>query len=352
VRRSEPGVTHQNLDALPRIPVQRVDSAAEFQALVAAERPAVIKGALEHWPALAAGRCSAAAMNEYLKSMDTGSFIEAIEAQPETGGWFFYTPDLRGFNFSHRRRRMSETLDHLLRSLGDPKAPFIAIQSLPLANLAPEFVRANPAPFLPPQVLPRLWVGGAVRTQTHHDPDHNLACVIAGRRRFLLFPPDQVANLYVGPIDKPFPPPLSLVDATAPDFDRFPKFRLALQVARVAHLEAGDAIFMPKYWWHHVTSLEPYNVLVNYWWGNDAKGLDRPMDCFLTALLAIKDLPPGERAYWREMFDTYIFRSRAEDAGEDPVAHIPAALQGLLGKLDPELRARLKQQLRMTYLKS
>ena len=44
-------------------------------------------------------------------------------------------------------------------------------------------------------------------------------------------------------------------------------------------------------------------------------------------------------------FDAYIF-------GEDPVAHIPVALQGLLGKLDPELRARLKQQLRLTYLKS
>jgi hypothetical protein len=341
VRRAEPGVTRQDLDALPRIPVQRIDSAAEFQALVAAEQPAVIKCVVEHWPALAAGRSSAAAMNGYLRSMDTGSFIEAIEAQPETGGWFFYTPDLRGFNFSHRRRRMSETLDHLLRSLADPKAPFIAIQSLPLADHAPEFVRCNPAPsFLPPQVLPRLWVGGAVRTQTHHDPDHNLACVIAGRRRFVLFPPEQVANLYIGPIDRPFPPPLSLVDATAPDFDRFPKFRLALQAARVAHLEAGDAIFMPKYWWHHVTSLEPYNVLVNYWWGNDAKGLERPMECFLTALLAIKDLPPVERAYWREMFDNHIFATSSADAC------------GPLGKLDPESRARLKQQLKMTYLKS
>jgi hypothetical protein len=69
------------------------------------------------------------------------------------------------------------------------------------------------------------------------------------------------------------------------------------------------------------------------------------MECFLTALLAIKHLPPGERAYWRAMFDSYIF-------GEDAVAHIPVALQGLLGKLDPELRARLKQQLKLTYLKS
>jgi Cupin-like domain len=345
-------MTLQDLDALPRIPVQRPDSVAAFQAIVAAEEPAVIEGALEHWPALAAGRSSAAAMNEYLKSIDTGDFIEVLEAPPETQGWFFYAPDLRGFNFSHRRRRVGETLDHLLRSLGEPKAPFIAIQSLPIANHLPEFIRANPAPFLPPHVLPRLWVGGAVRTQTHQDPEHNLACVVAGRRRFLLFPPEQVANLYIGPIDKAFPPPLSLVDPLAPDFDRFPKFRLALRAARVAHLEAGDAIFMPKHWWHHVTSLEPYNVLVNYWWGNDARGLERPMECFLTALLALKDLPSGERAYWRAMFDTYIFRIHDEEAGADPVAHIPAALQGLLGKLDPELRARLKQQLRMIYLKS
>lgn len=345
MRADESGISPQHLEALPRIPVQRVGSATAFEAIVAAEQPVVIAGALEHWPALAAGRSSAVAMNAYLKSLDAGSFIEVLEAPPQTRGRFFYTPDLRGFNFSHRRRRMSETLDQLLRSLGEPNAPFVAIQSLPLANSLPEFIRCNPAPFLPPQVLPRLWVGGAVRTQTHHDPEHNLACVIAGRRRFLLFPPEQVGNLYIGPIDKPFPPPLSLVDPAAPDFERFPKFRQALDAARVAHLEAGDAIFMPKYWWHHVTSLASYNVLVNYWWGNDARGLERPMECFLTALLAIKHLPPGERAYWRAMFDTYIF-------GEDPVAHIPVALQGLLGKLDPELRARLKQQLRLTYLKS
>jgi hypothetical protein len=345
-------VTLNDLDVLPRIPVRRLGSAAEFEAVVTAGAPLVIEGALEHWPALAAGRRSAAAMNEYLKSMDTGSFVEVLEAQPETRGRFFYTSDLRSFNFSHRRRRLGETLDHLLRSLGDPKAPFIAIQSLPLAAHLPEFVRHHPAPFVPPQALPRLWVGGAVRTQTHQDPEHNLACVIAGRRRFLLFPPEQVANLYIGPIDKPFPPPLSLVNPEAPDFDRFPRFRAALRSARIAYLDAGDAIFMPKYWWHHVASLEPYNVLVNYWWGNDARGLERPMECFLTALLAIKDLPPGERAYWRAMFDTYIFRTDAENAGDGPVAHIPAALRGLLGAPDPELRARLKQQLRMTYLKS
>jgi hypothetical protein len=149
-------------------------------------------------------------------------------------------------------------------------------------------------------------------------------------------------------MDKPFPPPLSLVNPEAPDLDKFPRFRRALAAASTAYLSAGDAIFIPKYWWHHVTSLERFNVLINYWWGNDAKGLERPYECFLTALLALKNLPPRERTYWKEMFDTHVFRLH----GDDPVAHIPTALQGLLGQMSPATRAELKQQLKMIYLKS
>ena len=338
----------QSFDALPQVAARGETSAEDFAAMVVAEEPVIFKNALAGWPALAAGRESVATMNAYLKSLDAGKPAPILEARAASDGWFMYQPDLRDFSFAHRERRIGETLDHMERLLGQADAPFIAIQSLPLAEHMPEFMRANPAPFLPPTVLPRIWIGGKVRTQTHHDPDHNLACVVAGRRRFLLFPPEQVANLYVGPIDRPFPPPLSLVNPEAPDFERYPKFRRALAAARIAWLEAGDALLIPKYWWHHVTSLEPYNVLVNYWWGNDAKGLERAIDCFLTALLALKDLPPRERAYWREMFETHVFRPD----GGDPVAHIPPALQGLLGPLSPAMRQKLRQQLKMAYLKS
>ena len=336
----------QDFDAVPRVPIVSTLSAPDFHAIVATESPVVIKGALDHWPALAAGQQSAARMNAYLKSMDIGALAPVMEAPASSQGWYFYAPDMREFNFSKRQGRVSETLDQIESLLGNPQAPFLAIQMLPLASHLPEFVRQNPLPLLPPQVMPRLWVGGKLRTQTHNDRDHNLACVVAGRRRFLLFPPAQVSNLYVGPLDNP--PPLSLVNPEAPDFERFPKFRYALASACVAYMEAGDAIFVPKYWWHHVTSLDPYNVLVNYWWGDHATGLERANDCFLTALLALKDLPPGERAYWKEMFDTYVFRV----GGDAAVAHIPAALQGMLGSTSPSFRARLKQQLKMTYLKS
>ena len=45
--------------------------------------------------------------------------------------------------------------------------------------------------------------------------------MVAGRRRFTLFPPEQVANLYIGPLDlTPAGQPVSLVDQAQPDLVR------------------------------------------------------------------------------------------------------------------------------------
>jgi hypothetical protein len=333
-----------DLDALSRVPARAAPTPIEFAELVAAEQPVVLKGLISSWPALQAGRAPATLI-AYLKAMDRGGSAPVMEAPANSGGRFAYGPDMREFSFTKRRGGIGQTLDRIERNLDLPNAPFVAIQMLPLADSLPEFVRQNPMSLLPAEVGPRLWVGGPLRTQTHNDRDHNLACVITGRRRFVLFPPEQVANLYVGPLDNP--PPLSLVDPEAPDLGRFPRYAEAIAAAQVAWLEPGDALFMPKYWWHHVTSLDPFNAMVNYWWGDAAIGLERPNDIFLAALLALKDLPDGERAYWRAMFETHVFGTDG-----DAVAHIPKELQGALGRMSPRLRAALKQQLMMAFLKS
>jgi hypothetical protein len=54
----------------------------------------------------------------------------------------------------------------------------------------------------------------------------------------------------------------------------------------------------------------------------------------------MKNLPPNELAAWRNMFNHYIFG----DDG-DPVAHLPEAGRGILGRRTAELIARVKKLL-------
>ena len=332
------------LSRLPRIPVASIKTTAELEAAAEASRPLVLPGLIEHWPSLAAGRKSPSALNDYLKSMDRGIPAPMVEAPASARGRLGYSADLREFTFSKRQRGISETLDRIERQADSPSAPIIAIQMLPLATHLPDFVQQNPMPLLP-GIGPLLWLGGRVRTQIHHDRDHNLACVISGHRRFVLFPPEQVANLYIGPIDNP--PPLSIVDLEAPDFAHFPRFEKALATAQIAELRPGDALLMPRHWWHHVTSRDPYNAMVNYWWGTQAQGLENPYDCFLAALLALKDLPAAERIYWQAMFSAYVFQSEGS-----AVEHIPPELRGVLGTIHSGIRGALKQKLKASFLKS
>lgn len=324
--------------------VGSVKNSAELDEAVRAGNPLILHGLIEQWPALAAGRSSPAALNSYLESLDQGIPAPVMEAPAGTHGRLGYADDIRELTFTTRQRGISETLGRIERQLDRPTAPIIAIQMLPLATHLPQFVQQNPMSLLP-QVGPRLWLGGPVKTQIHNDRDHNLACVIAGRRRFLLFPPESVASLYIGPIDNP--PPLSVVDVEAPDLVRFPRFAQALTTAQVAELGPGDALFIPRHWWHHVTSRDSYNAMVNYWWGAYSPGLENPYDCFLSALLALKDLPKAERTYWRTMFDAFVFQAEGS-----VVEHIPPELRGVLGTMPPAVRSALKQKLKASVVSS
>ncbi len=329
------------LDTLAPVATATPVGGDDIDALLAAGKPVLLKDAINHWPALKAAR-SPAALDAYLEQRDSGAPVPVMEAAPSSDGRFGYAADLREFSFTKRMRPLGETLGRIARARTDRDAPYLAIQMLPLDTQMPGFVSDNPMPLVPAGARPKLWLGGPVKTQIHNDRDHNLACVIAGHRRFVLFPPEQVANLYIGPLDNP--PPLSLVDPEAPDLEAFPRFRDALAAAQVAHLASGDALLMPRYWWHHVTSRDPYNAMVNYWWGRSPAGLGDPHDAFIAALLALKPLTAQERSYWAAMFASYVF-------GEDGAAHIPPEARGMLGAMTPSLRTALKQPLKKAALK-
>ncbi len=146
-----------------------------------------------------------------------------------------------------------------------------------------------------------------------------MACVVAGKRRFTLYPPEAVADLYVGPIDFTMAGrPVGLAAGSPPGDARYPQFENWRDRAAVVELEASDALYLPKLWWHQVEATEQFNVLVNYWWDAFRQGPDAPTLTMMLAMIAIAERPAAERAAWRALFDHYVFRP-----GGHPLAHLP-----------------------------
>src|SRR5678816_275306 len=187
-----------------------------------------------------------------------------------------------------------------------------------------------------------MWIGNRIRVAPHYDLYETIGIVVAGRRRFTVFPPEQIGNLYAGPFDPtPAGTPVSVVDPQSPDLERYPRFTEAMETAQFAELEPGDAIYIPYHWWHGVDSLEPFNFFVNYWWSDATPELGRPYDALMYAFYALKHLPPDQRDVWRTMFDHYVF-----GANGDPGEHLPEHARGVLGELTPQLLARMRATLR------
>lgn len=328
-------------DHLPPLPVyNRADRATFEQLIRPARHPAVLKGVVADWPAVHCGLTSDEALADYLLSHDSGAPAGVYVAPPQARGTFFYGFDTHVTNFSHGPATVAEVLQRLLgeRDKADPLA--ISLQSTPIASQMPGFGAENRLDLLP-DVAPRIWIGNAVVTRTHYDLNDNIACVVAGRRRFSLFPPAQLANLYPGPYERTIGGvPVSMVDIDRPDLSRYPCYAEAQAVRVDIELEAGDALYIPYGWWHQVRSLSPFNVLVNYWWDAAVAPDAAPSDAFLHALLAIRDLPEHERRVWRNLFAHYVFGENG-----DPVAHLTPRDKGLYGPLDAAMRRRLKRQL-------
>ena len=318
-----------------------VDAATFRDRIVALYEPAVLRGVVAHWPAVRHARASAATVARYLDGLDAGAELDALVMPAQERGRLFYNADMSGFNYTRSKATIRDVNDKLLRYAKFERKPTLAVQSALLADCLPGFAEENVLPILDAAVQPRIWLGGAVITPAHFDESNNVACVVAGRRRFTLFPPEQIANLYIGPLGHaPTGTPVSLVSMAEPDFERYPRFREALAAARVAALEPGDALYIPTLWWHHVESLARYNILVNYWWkgavGADGRA-DSALGCLLHAILALRHLPEEHRKVWKTFFDYYVF-----DADARAAAHIPPSVRGVLGDMDPALAQNLR----------
>jgi hypothetical protein len=300
--------------------------------ILPAARPVVMRGLVADWPVVRAGKASATALADYIRRFDRGQTVPTMMGPAAIEGRFFYNQDLTGFNFQTGSARIGAALDFLLAKAAEERPPAFAVQSAPVRTGLPGFEAENRMALLDDAVEPRIWFGNQAVVAAHHDPSENIACIAAGRRRFTLFPPEQVANLYMGPFElTPAGATISMVDFAAPDLERYPRFAQAQAAALVAELEPGDALYIPYLWWHHVRSLERFNMLVNYWWTPPSQGRGAPRDAFLHAILAYKALPEAHRQAWRAMFDHYVF----QDDGP-PGEHLAPRDRGLLDEMDAQ----------------
>jgi histone arginine demethylase JMJD6 len=130
---------------------------------------------------------------------------------------------------------------------------------------------------------------------------HAFLMHIYGRKRFILYPPEQTPFLYPSR-EKPNISMLNSLDA--PDLQRFPLFEKA--VATTFILEAGELLFIPSGWWHTTKMLTPcisisanvvnqsnWKALIDY----AAKRVHNPLKSFAGRIYLTA---AGARRSWRD----------------------------------------------------
>ncbi len=315
------------------IEVIAVPDSATFEREVRPQfRPVVLRGIAAHWPLVQAAARSAQEVLDEVVALDSGLPADLMVAPASERGRFFYAPDMRGFNFRREKAPLAQLAQHLALIASEAEPIGIYAGAAPADTHLPRFTASHPLPLVDGMgATARIWLGNATQVATHFDLSDNFAVVVCGGRRFTLFPPEQVANLYVGPLDVTLAgQPVSMVDPLAPDTNRFPRYAQAEPHGLVADLEPGDALYIPTLWWHHVAARDPINLMVNYWHNDVARG--GGFLAMVHALLAIRDLPAPQRQAWRSWFDHMVFSDEAPQAA----AHLPAHAQGVTGPPSPQ----------------
>ena len=306
-----------------------------LQTLQVRNKPLVIKGLVNNWPLTQFADQPERAISSLLKSA-AQQYVYVNKANQETKGRFFYTDDFTDKNFSQSPQLLTEFLTNLLSRTKpnlDHKQPettdYRYMASTSVEYCFPGLLTEHPLPISLPSPLVSAWLGTQSVAATHFDVPQNIVCNVLGQRRFTLFPPEQLDNLYIGPLDfTPAGQPVSLVNVSDPDLSLFPKFATAIQHGFQVTLCPGDALYIPSMWWHNVEALQSVNLLFNYWWQDTPTYLGAPMDALKHAILSIKSLSVSERKAWQKLFNHYVFEHE-----QTQLDHIPTQALGMLDRL-------------------
>ena len=243
--------------------VPRVDrpSRREFEErFLFPQRPVIISGAMEGWPARERWT------NDYLTEK-----VGARTLRP----W-------KPTDIDTPPMKLAEYIDLLAGASISDGQLYAAL--LPIRTTLPElWPDVRFPPFVDEDKCRQVnfWFGpGNNFTPLHYDASNNFLAQIRGRKQVILCPPREIARLYPFPFsyaDNPFgyaANHMSQVNVLSPDLTRFPAWAHADRA--LLELGPGDMLFIPLYWWHAVWGIDQ-NMSINYWWrGRPANLLQHP----------------------------------------------------------------------------
>lgn len=113
-------------------------------------------------------------------------------------------------------------------------------------------------------IEPQIWLGSVPvnvpASSLHHDPLDGFLYQIMGRKKLVLYPPNQAAYLYPMKAYNNYQP--CWVKPEAPDLERFPNFAKAKAIEVV--LNPGELLVQPAGWFHAVYCLDSPTFSVSY----------------------------------------------------------------------------------------
>jgi len=317
------------------------------------QQPIVLKGLVKDWPLTKLGHDSPHPQIQYLREQYQGQPSYVYFSEETQNRLMAFNDDVSELNFTIKNTTLHQLFDDLeaVANAPDTLAPIRYIASNVVDYYFPNLRQQNDLNFCSDHFalnplqggdpLVGVWIGNQAITACHYDAQDNIVCCVAGQRKFTLFPPSQIENLYPGPLHlNPGGQAITMVDFDQPDFARFPKFEQALKHKQEVVLEPGDGLFIPSMWWHQVASLSPFNLMINYWWNSFPKSHGQAMTALEHALLSIRGRPKAEREAWRSIFDYYVFAD-----AELAVEHIPDHAHGPLDLSNDTTLRQLRAQL-------
>jgi ribosomal protein L16 Arg81 hydroxylase len=227
-----------------------------FEQYYLSNRPVILKGMASPWPA-----CQRWSPEDFKARFgDTDVEIQTgRESSPQYQ---------RDFESCCRTIRLADYVDQI-RQNAESNDVYLAarnrvFQFKPMEQLFNDLV---PLPeFLNRETLANnifMWLGPAgTVTQLHHDWQNVFFVQVYGQKRFRLVSPRQ-SHLVYNTQSR-----FADVDCENPDYQNFPLFQEATLFEFT--LNAGDCLFIPVGWWHHVRALEVSISLslTNFSWQN------------------------------------------------------------------------------------